>query len=241
MAGNYRRWLIPLGLLVAALLAPAVVRAQTHTFINTNNLSQTDFTGGPANLFPSPIAVSGLPGTMTKATVTLFGFSAAYPDDMDVVISGPNGSAVTLVSDACGPNDVTQNTWTFDDAAEPLDLPNEGTCASSESATYSPTRWLPEDNLSPFGGPPPPYSGALASLAGGSPNGVWSLWVLDDDESNTLTGFSIAGWALTLAVTPPPSAQSPTGQRAAALARCKRKKNRKARKRCRRKANQLPV
>jgi hypothetical protein len=42
--------------------------------------------------------------------------------------------------------------------------------------------------------------------------------------------------------TPPPTAATgPTGQRAAALAKCKKKKSKKARKKCKRKANLLPV
>ena len=39
----------------------------------------------------------------------------------------------------------------------------------------------------------------------------------------------------------PPPAQTATGQRAAALAKCKKKKGKKARKKCKQKANQLPV
>jgi hypothetical protein len=45
--------------------------------------------------------------------------------------------------------------------------------------------------------------------------------------------------ALPLATTP--AAATPTGQRAAALKKCKRKKGKKARKRCKRKAKRLPV
>ena len=40
---------------------------------------------------------------------------------------------------------------------------------------------------------------------------------------------------------PAPPVCGPTGQRAAALAKCKKKRSKKARKRCRRKANLLPV
>jgi hypothetical protein len=39
----------------------------------------------------------------------------------------------------------------------------------------------------------------------------------------------------------PPVCGQPTGQRAAALKKCKKKRSKKARKRCRRKANRLPV
>jgi hypothetical protein len=39
----------------------------------------------------------------------------------------------------------------------------------------------------------------------------------------------------------PPAAAGPTGQRAAALKKCKKKHSRKARKKCRKKAALLPV
>jgi hypothetical protein len=42
-------------------------------------------------------------------------------------------------------------------------------------------------------------------------------------------------------VVPPPSSTAPTGERVAALRKCKKKHSRKARRRCRRKAQLLPV
>ncbi|MGZ5308654.1 MAG: hypothetical protein ACXWDP_05625, partial [Solirubrobacterales bacterium] len=50
--------------------------------------------------------------------------------------------------------------------------------------------------------------------------------------------ISLSGVGITA---PTPAAAAATGQRAAALAKCKNKKSKKARKKCKKKANQLPV
>lgn len=69
------------------------------------------------------------------------------------------------------------------------------------------------DDLGLNGGPQPPYVNNLAALAGGSPNGSWDLFVLDDNSAG-FVGFEInSGWALTLEVDPatpvdPPAAPS---------------------------------
>jgi CSLREA domain-containing protein len=52
---------------------------------------------------------------------------------------------------------------------------------------------------------------------------------------------ALTGTATTPSTTPPPAAAGPTGQRAAALKKCKKKKTAKARKKCKKKANKLPV
>lgn len=159
------------------------------------------------------------------------------------------------MSDACGenPNTLAENDWTSDDSA-PTFLSNNGPCASGQAASFKPSNYLgsaPEpDDLSQKGGPAPPYLNALSFLSGGSPDGVWSLFVMDDNSFGYV-GFTIDAWALTLEVqplaTPPlapvvtPPTPKATGKRAAALAKCKTKLTKKARKRCRRKARKLPV
>jgi hypothetical protein len=55
-----------------------------------------------------------------------------------------------------------------------------------------------------------------------------------------LTSSNLSGTA-TAAPSPPPANTGPTGQRAAALKKCKKKKSAAARKKCKAKANKLPV
>jgi hypothetical protein len=245
--------------LLVALLVPAPAQAETHTFLNTTILypSEDGGTGGPATHYPSSIVVSGLTGTVTRATVTLIGLESSNPDDIDMVITGPDGQRVMLMSDACGdnPDNLENEVWTFEDAA-PTFVPDGGPCAPEQEASFKPSNYLglptEPDDLSAQGGPAPPYVNALSFLDGSSPDGAWNLYVFDDNPVGYV-GFGIRAWALTLDVEPPP-APSPataaatstaqpqrTGKRAAALKRCGRRKTRRARSRCRRRARALPA
>jgi hypothetical protein len=256
--------LAPLALLLVAL-APGLARAETHTFLDTTDLFPADQgVFGPATVYPSTIPVSGIPGTVTKVTVTLLDFGPGRPDDTDIGIRGPNGETVMLISDACGEAKINNSDWTFDDSA-PTFVSNNGPCASNQTASFKPSNYLggaPEpDDLSVEGGPEGPYLNALSFLSGDSPNGSWELFALDDDLMTT--GLFLSGWALTLEVEPPPpptvvapvvptpivtllpapAAPAPpraTGRRAAKQAQCK-KKSGKAKRRCMKRAKQLPV
>lgn len=254
--------------LLAAALAPVGARAETRTFSKTDILGPRSVAGtfGPANHYPSSIDVTGAPGTVKKATVTLLGLSSANGGDLDMVIEGPNGAEVMLMSDACGDPESSYrpNNWTFDDAA-PTFL-SKLSCGSEEQASFKPTNYFEEskpDDLSGEGGPEGPYRNALAFFEGSPADGEWNLFLFDDHEG--FVGFRTSGWSLTLEIEPPPAAApvpSPipapvlpvaapvapvaptavkTGKRAAALAKCKTKKTGKARRQCRRKAHKLPV
>jgi hypothetical protein len=210
--------LLPLALLLAAL-APTIARAETVTFLKAENLVPSVGGGleGPANHFPSTIDVAGLSGTVTKATVTLIGYDSGSPDDTDMVITGPNGQQVMLMSDACGlnPSEVDNGNWTFDDSALTF-LSNPGPCPSSQEASFKPSNYLGDtpdpgdDELGP-GGPTPPYANAMSFFNGASPNGAWNLFVFDDNSA--FVGFTIPGWALTLEIQPPapPPGGAPPG------------------------------
>ena len=250
-----RRLCAVVAALFACAVLPAAAGAETRSFLNLTHLAPSDGAGtsGPANAYPSSITVSGLSGTVTNAKVTLIDYHSSSPDDADVAITGPNGDAVMLMSDACGetilPGGPTFSTedenWTFDDAA-PTFISNGGPCSPDQEASFRPSNYLGNtgepDDLSVSGGPPPPYLNALSFLTGGSPNGTWSLFMLDDNAVCCF-GAGISGWALTLDIqpSPAPAPAQATGQRAAALAKCKSKKTKKARKKCRQKAQSLPL
>jgi hypothetical protein len=244
--------------LLVAVLAPASARAETHTFLNTSDLVPSGGAGdfGPAGTYPSSIIVSGLTGTVTRATVTIVDLDSSSPDDIDMVITGPNGQRVMLMSDACGeyPNNLEDEDWTFEDAA-PTFVPDGGPCGPGQQVSFRPSNYLgaePEpDDLSAGGGPAPPYVNALSFFNGASPDGAWNLYVLDDNAAGFL-GFEIKAWALTLDVEPPapqatvpPAAAKTTptpdagGRLRAALARCKKKTTGRARRRCRHRARAL--
>ena len=246
--------------LLVVALAPAAAGAATHNFFNPVGLGPSGGAGtiGPATSFPSSTFVSGLSGGVTKVTVTLLRFGAGRPDDVDALLVSPEGEQVILMSDACGDGELqstNNNFWTFDDDA-PAMLPNEGPCASDQAASFKPSNYTgnsPEPDLFPAGGGiAPPYANQLAAFDGETPNEPWDLYVNDDREG--VVGFEISGWLLTLEVEPPagppappagsptpPAAKSLTGKRARALAKCKSKPTKKARKRCRARARKLPL
>jgi hypothetical protein len=210
-----------LALLLCVLIAlPAGAQAATMTFANPLGLgpSGSAALSGPATTYPSSIPVAGVPGTVTDVNVTTLAMAANA--DTDMVLRGPNGQRVLLMSDACDNGTSQPGNWIFDGSA-PGFISRLGPCSPSfpTQSTFLPSNYLPvpgddfdnstePDDLSVAGGPPPPYVNSLAALAGGSPNGSWDLFVLDDNSTG-IVGFEInSGWALTLEVdptaTPPP-------------------------------------
>jgi len=198
---------------VVVALTPATAGAETRQFFNADQQypSQNGGLDGPSTRYPSTISVSGLDGTVSRVTVTVFIAGSGSPDDIDMAVVGPNGQQVMLMSDSCGVNPETLNdaTWTFDDAA-PTFVSNGGPCPNFPQ-TYKPSNYEDPalDNLGVSGGPAPPYLNALSFLAGGSPNGDWRLFVLDDNNVG-FVGFGIIGWALTLEIADPAMAGADT-------------------------------
>jgi hypothetical protein len=88
---------------------------------------------------------------------------------------------------------------------------------------------------------------ALAARTTADPSFAYVIWSPALADGNTLPGSSNTGirevlYQVTIEPTSTTtSPTSPTGQRAAALAKCKKKHSKKARKKCRKKANLLPL
>src|SRR6185503_1794692 len=119
----------------------------------------------------------------------LKGLSHTYPDDLDILLVGPAGQKVVLMSDAGGGTDISNVTLTFDDGAA-SSLPDS---AAIVSGSYKPTDFVTGD-IFPSPAPAGPYGTALSAFNGLNPNGAWSLYVLDDEVND---GGSIsAGWSL---------------------------------------------
>ena len=152
------------------------------------SISATEGTVAP---YPSPLAVSGLSGAISQLTVTLHGLSHTWPDDLDVLLVGPQGQSVLLLSDAGGGNDVTNLTLTFDDAAL-ASLPDDDALTSGR---WQPTDFEADTSL-PAPAPAAPFGSALSVFNGSNPNGTWQLYIADDyasDDGGTLA----EGWSLT--------------------------------------------
>ena len=186
----------------AAIILPEGTNAPTMA---TNSIA-------PGYGYPSLINISGIPGFITKATVTFSNFAHSFPSDVDAVLEAPNGSNSILMSHCGGDygvgivNGVNYGppvTLTFDQTAS-ASLPTNGPLATG---TYKPTTnslempklpSVPANEVVPVAPPasPYPYSADLTSFLGASPNGNWSLWAICD---KTLDSGSISnGWILNI-------------------------------------------
>lgn len=146
---------------------------------------------GAATPYPSNITVTGLAGSVATVTATLNGVSHAVPVDLDVMLSGPTGQNVMLMSDAGGTAPVSGANVVFDDGAAGA-VP-----APLTSGTFTPTDDDSDAADAAFPAPAPAVSAAtaLSTFTGTNGNGVWSLWVVDDATGDA--GSIGGGWCLT--------------------------------------------
>jgi hypothetical protein len=150
----------------------------------------------------SNIEVSGFETPVTDVDVTLFGIfhgGNAGPDtnssdDMDVLLVGPDGQAILILSDVGGTTTTNVSQLVLDDQAS-QSLPDT---AALSAGTFRPTNFGSPDPIP--GAPTPPGTASLAAFNGSDPNGAWSLWAYDDEANGIAKpGSGInGGWALTI-------------------------------------------
>lgn len=174
--------------------------------ITTNMTSATTFSNGVAihgsdgarsraTAYGSTIVSSGLTGAITDVNVTLTGVNHLNPDDIDILLVGPSGKRILLLSDAGGTTDVVNADVVFDDAAAAV-VPDAGPLVT---ATVRPTNFGTGDTIPDL---LPLYSNSatagtatLASVFNGTdPNGTWTLYVVDD--ATTSAGTIAGGWSV---------------------------------------------
>ena len=154
---------------------------------------------GPGSVYPSRITVAGVTSAVQKVVVTLRNINHDLPDDIDILLVGPHGQATYLMSDSGLDNALVDVTLTFDDDAA-QGLPDAGPLIVS--GRYRPSNYGATPD--PFAPPAPAggYATNLAIFANTDPNGVWSLYVMDDQPDNATAGssegFIADGWSLTL-------------------------------------------
>ncbi len=179
----------------ATVILPAVSFATGETIL------LGDILPGAATPYPSTITVSGLTSTVYKVTATLRNLAHDYPQDVDVLLVGPQGQSVLLMSDAGGPDAITNVTLTFDSAAIDL-VPRLDAVLSG---TYRPTDYgtTVGDTADNFPAPAPgrPWGSAMTVFNGTNPNGVWSLYVVDD--LSEYGGSLENGWSLNIQTVSP--------------------------------------
>jgi subtilisin-like proprotein convertase family protein len=163
----------------------------------TNNAPITTKDGGPASLYPSSVSLSDAPGTITAVRVTLHNINHANPEDYDILLVGPGGQSVVLMSDCGWHEDLSDVTITFSDTTRLMPYLSE-----IEPGTFRPTNYSASGPTTPFGpldefspDQPRTYPSSLSVFTNTSPNGTWNLYVMDDDSfypDGTIAG----GWTL---------------------------------------------
>lgn len=179
----------------SAAASPAVI------FTNSTQITIAD--AGTGTPYPSTIAVAGL-GTITDVNVRLNGVTHTFPDDIDVLLVSPAGTALVIQSDAGGGGDITNRTYTFDQSAA---AQISDSLSPAEGASVRPGNYTGNDGAvdvfpapapaGPYRNPGPQAGGTVGDLTafnGQAANGTWSLYVTDDEAFDT--GSITGGWTL---------------------------------------------
>ena len=165
-------------------------------FVNPAPITIRDNTN--ATPYPSTLLVSGVNGQVVRVQVTLSNLTHTVPADIDMLLVGPGGQKVMLLSDAGGNFAVSGVNLQFDDFAT-NSLPD---AAAISNGLYKPTNYGTVDNmLAPA--PAGPYGSVLATFNAINPNGLWSLYVMDDQAQGA--GVVADGWGLLISTIAPPA------------------------------------
>lgn len=192
---RFRMWaLVAMAVLVVTAPAAPVEAASrfktvTKQFRNATPIAIPGSGTGPGFAAPSPsqIAVSGLKrGRILDVDVVLHGYSHTCPDDVDVLVHGPQGQEAILMSDVGGCTGVNSVTVTLDDEAA-SQLQDETPPADGR---YRPFDYDPSPSDRDWDS----NTSLLSQYDGTNPNGVWELAVQDDTSGNT--GQIASGWTL---------------------------------------------
>jgi subtilisin-like proprotein convertase family protein len=234
-----RRSGIAIGSVLVGLLM-VVPSVSAATFANPAAITIND--DAAATPYPSTIAVSGLTGSISDVNVTLTDLQHTAVQDIGVALVAPSGLGLEVMADD-GFDLAPGVTYTFDDGAA-IQFPHNST---PPSGSFRPTIYVRGSDFFPspclytsmLKAPPDGASpqGTLASFNGLDPNGTWELCVRDFVAADS--GSIGGGWSIELTTASPTAA--PTGKRAAALKKCKKKKSKPKRAKCRKRAKKLPI
>jgi len=194
------------GGLVAVLLATVMVAATSSsvaaedmTFSNPQAITVPD--DGPANPYPSSIAVSGMSGSVTDVSVEIPDIVHNWSRDFDILLVSPTNRGVLLLSDA-GSSPISGSIRFADGSPSPIE---DGQIVLP--GTFAPTNYGTEVDVFP-NGPSPVMGQAMSHFDGEDPNGSWQLWVVDDLQSD-VNGSMSQGWRITITAEEDPCAGVP--------------------------------
>ena len=180
---------------------------------STPTVSRTDMNAiqivdSPTSPSSHPLTTEvNMPGTITNVTVQIRGLRHPSPNNLDMLLVGPQGQNALIWSDVSNGTPVDDVTVTLDQSAASA-LPNTGTALPNGIHTYQPANYNGRaSDKFPKGTPPPLGGSSLSVFKDTNPNGTWKLYVVDD-QGNT-TGSIAQGWSLNITTVvdcaPPPS------------------------------------
>lgn len=159
---------------------------------------------GIATPYPSNITVTGLTGTLSNITVTFNNLSMPRTRNYDFLLVAPGGQNLVLMSDVGHITASNNLNLTFSDAAATqLPIPPNHTVPLT-SGTYRPTAvsftagddTFPAPAPASTNKPAPEGTSTLASVFNGiNPNGVWNLYIIDDELGGG-PGTMAGGWSM---------------------------------------------
>lgn len=188
-------------LLTCLALAAGLFAAPGFAAVHCNTGAITIPDSGPGVPYPSSLTVSGEDVFLTDVNLIINGLSHTFPDDVNLLLVGPQGQNIHILGDAGGGTDAVDVNLTFDDAAAGPIPDND----PMVSGTYQRSVY----GAQAFPAPAPADSGAttLATFNGTDPNGNWDLYVFDDAGIDT--GSIAGGWCLEITSSAaPPAAQA---------------------------------
>ena len=164
--------------------------------LNSSSVSIPD--SGAGSPYPSNVTVSGITGT-AAIRVRLFGLTHTFPGDLDLLLVGPGGQKMVIMSDVGSSAALNNADIAIEDAA----AANMPTTATSLVGTWKPTNSGTSDTF-PAPAPAGPYEqpapGGAATFAsvfgtnGANMNGQWSLYLVDDAGGDL--GALNGGWSI---------------------------------------------
>lgn len=183
--------------LVSLVVLPLTLSAQTF-FVTVDGSGVTVSPSGQnAGVpYPSVITISDSFGFIVDLNVVLNGVSHTFSDDFDILLQGPNGAMVMLLSDTGGNNAMSNVTLTFDDLGAVL-----SESSPIVTGTYRPVNNGATNDVMPSPAPVGPYGTMLSAFNGINPLGDWNLFVFDDRNTD---GGTISSWSLQFELTPIP-------------------------------------
>jgi hypothetical protein len=166
---------------------------------------------GIGNPYPSTIAVSGTTGAISAVTVTLNQFQHGQQKDVDLLLVGPGGQTLVIMSDIGGADGSSPGAHTFDLTFDDAAATQAPATLISATSTFKPTDTLttPTDTFpapapaGPYNEPGPTgaatFTSVYGGLSGASVNGNWNLYSVDDTGGEF--GKCNGGWTLNITTT----------------------------------------